>query len=493
VAIQENPKDQLISLFRETFGNIPETIMPIPGSGSNRMYFRLGNGSTTVIGAFNEDLKENMAFLSFTRTFLDHGLPVPAIHAESRNGACYLLDDLGDVTLFSFLQEQRARQAGSTAVPDGSAAFPKGVIPWYRQVLEWLPRFQTMAQPDYSVCYPRPAFDLQSMLWDLNYFKYYYLKLAGIPFDEQHLEDDFRAFAAFLLEARSDYFLYRDFQSRNIMLHQGAPWFIDYQGGRRGALQYDVASLLYDAKADIPEEVRTELVESYFESLASLGQADRQLFDRHYHAFVLIRILQAMGAYGFRGYYEKKVHFLQSIPYALNNLSILLNRPFLSGFPELRNVLEKMIMKGVPPAAETETLHGAPAENEGLTVLVTSFSFKNGLPEDPTANGGGFVFDCRALPNPGRYEEYREFTGRDAPVIAYLEKEQAVDAFLESVFKLTDQTILNYIARNFTHLMVSFGCTGGRHRSVYCAEQLAGRIREKYRVNVVVRHREQDG
>jgi aminoglycoside/choline kinase family phosphotransferase len=484
--------EKLKDLYLAAFGRKPERVEPIAGSGSNRQYYRLIGPGNSAIGAFNEDLKENRAFLSFTRTFLDQGLPVPGILAESQDGLRYLISDLGDQTLFGFLQQCRTEMfpenTASQHGESGNLPFPEKLVPVYKEVLAWLPGFQVSARPDYRLCYPRDAFDRQSMLWDLNYFKYHYLKLAGIAFDEQHLEDDFRVFTSFLLEAPSDFFMYRDFQSRNVMLYEGKPWFIDYQGGRRGALQYDLASLLYDAKADIPPVVRDELMESYLASLSGLMAVDRRQFLAHYPGFVLIRILQAMGAYGFRGYFEKKAHFLQSIPYALRNLSALIGQPFLNPVPELKRVIERMLFAGNPVAEAS----GADAPQGGLTILVVSFSYKKGLPVDPSTNGGGFIFDCRALPNPGRFEEYKTATGRDPSVIAFLSDQPGVGEFLSGSFKLVDQSINAYLERKFTHLMVGYGCTGGQHRSVYCAESLAAHLRQKFPVNVVLKHREQE-
>lgn len=486
-----NVSDRLLALYRDCFGVEPEIVSPIPGSGSNRQYLRIGTGQSTVIGAFNADIKENRAFVSFTRSFLAQGLPVPEILAESSDGICYLLRDLGDQTLFSLLQNQRTKDA----------AFPSSIVPLYQQVLEWLPRFQVEAKPDYKLCYPRSLFDRQSMLWDLNYFKYYYLKLAGIQFDEQHLENDFFAFTSFLLESPSDFFMYRDFQSRNVMVVDDRTWFIDYQGGRRGALQYDLVSLLYDAKADIPEEIRRELLEFYLQRVAKLIHLDREMFLKYYPAFILVRILQAMGAYGFRGYYEKKSHFLQSIPFALKNLLTIRNHSFLNNFPELCKVVDRMIERPVdtgPALTSSDTFRGIPAGNieqnnktEMLTVRIVSFSYKKGYPEDQDGNGGGFVFDCRALPNPGRYEEYKQVNGMDKPVIDFLNNESAVATFLSGVFSLIDHSVIEYQRRGFLRLTVSFGCTGGQHRSVYCAEALAMHLKQKYQINIDLSHREQ--
>jgi hypothetical protein len=401
--------------------------------------------------------------------------------------------------------------------------FPEEIRKAYREVIQWLPKFQ-QATPDYAKCYPRGAFDSQSMLWDLSYFKYYYLKLAGVAFNEQLLEDDFHTLTSFLLQAYGDFFMYRDFQSRNIMMHQGHPWFIDYQGGRKGALQYDIVSLLYDAKADIPPQMRDELLEYYLEQLDVNKMPGGQVFLKFFPAFVLIRILQALGAYGFRGYYQKKQHFLQSIPYALRNLELLMRKPLNVKLPELMKVLTQMIIMGqIPTGTELRTASGTPhpkpiknmlsstvypgpgkipepgngvTENdagreEHLTVSIHSFSYKKGLTVDTSGNGGGFIFDCRALPNPGRHEEYRDLTGKDREVIEYLQDEPDVAVFLNNVFTLVDQSVEIYIMRGFTHLMVSFGCTGGQHRSVYCAERLARHLKEKYSIRMLVTHREQ--
>jgi len=466
------------ALYRDVFGEQPEIMSPLPGSGSNRQYFRLGRKGDTLIGAYNADLKENQAFLSFSRTFSGQGLPVAGIHAESKDGLCYLLQDLGDLTLYGFLQSSRGTES----------KFPENAIPVYKKVLSYLPRFQVGSEPDYSKSYPRPAFDRQSMLWDLNYFKYYFLKLAGIPFDEQRLEDDFLSFTSFLLQASSGYFMYRDFQSRNVMLLEGKVWFIDYQGGRRGALQYDVASLLYDAKADIPEEIREELLGLYLDSLSEHISVDRPAFRKYYPGFVLIRIFQAMGAYGFRGFYEKKPHFLQSIPYALNNLSKHGDHEFLHDLPELKKVISLMInWKDLMEFRENSS---SPVNNADLTVSIHSFSYRNSFPSDSTPNGGGFVFDCRSLPNPGRMQQFKLLSGKDQEVIDFLTKEPEVDSFLSGVFSLVDQSVDNYILRGFTHLMVCFGCTGGQHRSVYCAETLGKHLREKYSLKVEVNHQE---
>ncbi|MCK4631037.1 MAG: phosphotransferase, partial [Bacteroidales bacterium] len=384
--------------------------------------------------------------------------------------------DLGDTTLYLFLLEQRINND-----------FPEDLLDIYKKVLSMLVKFQVKGGKglDFTKCFPRDSFDLQSMKWDMHYFKYYFLKLAQIPFNEQLLEDDFETFAHFLLEADRDYFLYRDFQSRNVMLIDNEPFFIDYQGGRKGALQYDLASLLYDAKADIPADTRKQLLLHYIEELQKEIEVDTDKFTSYYWGYVYIRIMQALGAYGFRGFYERKEHFLQSIPFAINNLEYLLNNVELPvKLPALTDAFHRLTKSGkLRKIADT---------GKQLTVMVNSFSFKRGIPVDESGHGGGFVFDCRAVENPGRYEEFRELTGKDNKVKEFLEAEKSMTRFLEDSCKLVDRSVENYLERGFTHLMISFGCTGGRHRSVYAAEKLMQYLKEKYNVRIMLRHREQE-
>jgi aminoglycoside/choline kinase family phosphotransferase len=461
-----------LSYIRET----PGAIIPLPGSGSYRSYCRIfRKDGSTVIGVSNADKKENLAFTAFSRHFRSCGLPVPEVLAEDIDQGIYLLNDLGDETLFSFLDTKRKDRSD----------FPEEALAWYRKVVEWLPQFQVKAGEglDYSLCYPRASFDRQSMMWDLSYFKYYFLKLAKVPFDEQLLEDDFNTLVDYLLKADGGYFMYRDFQSRNIMLHNNKTWFIDYQGGRKGPLQYDIASLLYDAKAAIPEKLREELLKEYLGHLNKLVPVDENDFTRFYYGFVLIRILQAFGAYGFRGYYENKPHFLQSIPHAMGNLKYLIDKLRLPpGIPVLAEILGKL--------TQNPLFNTVNRTQSNLTVTLSSFSYKKNIPADPSGNGGGFVFDCRSLPNPGRMEEFRPFTGKDRPVIDYLKREPEVDAFLNHVYGIVGQSVKRYIERDFTHLAVSFGCTGGQHRSVYCTEALAAHLKEKFPVKVEIVHTE---
>ncbi|MDP4281899.1 MAG: RNase adapter RapZ, partial [Bacteroidota bacterium] len=440
-------------------------------------YFRIQGTKESVVGVINDDRKENDAFLNFSIHFRAMRLPVPEILATHKEQNVYILQDLGDITLFSRLSALRKE----------GQAFPAEIVNIYKKAIEWLPRFQIIANRkfNYSKCYPRAAFDLQSMMWDLNYFKYYFLKLAHVGFDEQKLEDDFHGLTAFLMKADLKYFMYRDFQSRNIMLVNNQPWFIDYQGGRKGPLQYDIASLLYDAKADIPEIIRTELLETYLSETEKYIHFNRNEFLELYYGFVLIRILQALGAYGFRGFYENKPHFLQSIPYALKNIDTLLKEnKFPSQVPVLKDLFEKIVTN---PAFQDYR-----KKENNLLVTVTSFSYKKGIPEDHSGNGGGFTFDCRALPNPGRLEEFKTKTGIDREVVAYLIKEQAVRDFMNHSFALVDQSIRNYIDRGFTNLSVNFGCTGGQHRSVFFAGQLAQHLRQDLGVSVKLIHTEME-
>ncbi|MCX6306680.1 MAG: phosphotransferase [Bacteroidetes bacterium] len=507
-----NIEQHLINLFKGWSGKVPVSVMKLPGSGSYRSYYRLQAGSETVIGAHNDDIRENDAFIAFTSHFRKQGLPVPEILATDRENRTYLITDLGDTTLYQMLVQNRAREARErVSLPQGEvdALFPREVLEVYKKAIGWLPAFQVKAGAmlDYSVCYPRAAFDRQSMMWDLNYFKYYFLKLAKVPFDEQALEDDFAGLCDLLLAADADFFLFRDFQSRNIMVLNGEPWFIDYQGGRKGALQYDVASLLTDGKANIPMGVRQELLDFYLDSLEKIYPVDRRKFLELYQGFALIRILQALGAYGFRGYYENKPHFLQSIPFALHNLKFLRANNLIGfGLNTLMSVIDLMIDNPALYSQQIVELNTAiynknnklhienndePAEKK-LAVTIHSFSYKKVIPVDKTANGGGFVFDCRALPNPGRYEEFRKLNGKDQPVIDFLAKESAVEEFLGHVISLVDQSVTTYAGRGFDNLMVSFGCTGGQHRSVYCAEKLANHLKNKYKITVNLFHDEQE-
>jgi aminoglycoside/choline kinase family phosphotransferase len=469
-------EQQLILLFEKWAGEKALKITPLAQSGSDRKYYRMHSETKTALGVYNSDTKENLAFVEFSKHFLSQGMPVPQIYAEEVTQDIYLIEDLGDVTLFNFLSKEKEKEP-----------FTDKLKSIYLKVLAELPKFQIHAARnlDYSLCYPRSRFDKQSMMWDLNYFKYYFLKLAQIPFDEQALEDDYQLFTDYLLEAEQDYFLYRDFQSRNIMVKDDEVFFIDYQGGRRGALQYDLASLLYDAKAEIPQAVREELLEAYIANLQTHIPVDVDKFKKHFTAYVLIRIMQAMGAYGFRGFYEKKAHFLASIPPALNNLSLVLQQLDLPiKLPTLIPVLEQLV--------KSPKLQAIGANRSKLVVSINSFSFKRGVPVDESGHGGGFVFDCRALHNPGRYDEYKQLTGKDLKVIEFLDKEEDVKFFKEHIVAIVDQSVQKYLERKFDHLTINFGCTGGQHRSVYLAEFMTQYLKNKYNIKVITRHREQE-
>ncbi len=468
--------DVLKKLFEQHFHTAASRTKPLQGQlgGSGRKIIRLSGDKASAIGILYSMREENAAFLEFSRHFRRHGLPVPEIYGEDLSHGAYLEEDLGDTTLFEFLSNNRT---GENIAPQAVEA--------YRKVVAVLPRFQVEAGRDlnYDVCYPRDSFDRQSISWDLNYFKYYFLRLAGIPFNEQALEDDFDRLTNFLLTAPRDYFMYRDFQSRNIMLRDGQPFFLDYQGGRKGALQYDIASLLYDAKADLPPELREQLLNLYVEELNEYTDVKREAFLQYFYAYVYVRILQALGAYGFRGFYERKAHFLQSVPYALKNLRWLSHNVKLPiALPSLIEAFNSMLA--------SEKLQALASEADNLTVRIFSFSFHRGMPKDESGNGGGFVFDGRSLPNPGREERFKLLTGKDAPVIDYLNQQQSVHQFLASVMSLVDASVSEYQHRGFKSLMVSFGCTGGQHRSVFLAEQVAARLRGRSGVEVAVHHRE---
>ncbi|MBI5247423.1 MAG: phosphotransferase [Elusimicrobia bacterium] len=459
-------------LFRAKFGE-SASLVPVRAEGSNRRIYRLSGAGRTAIGVLNDDLKENRALIDFSKHFHKNGIPVPEFYGENANCSAYLEEDLGDLALFQFLSKKRT-----------AAGFPRDVVASYQDVVRWLPKIQIVAgkTADDKWCYPRKSFDRRSMLWDLNYFKYYFLTLGGIPFHEERLEEDFQVFAGYLLAAERKHLLLRDFQSRNVMLRDGKPYFIDYQGARRGALQYDIASLLYDAKADVPFELRDELLDLYIAEASKHAKIDKREFKKYFPGFVLIRIMQAMGAYGLRGFHEKKPLFLQSIPYAIRNIEhVLLTSGLPVEVPELMGVFKRLV--------GSSALRQFGSAKLKLTVRIQSFSYKKGMPKDDSGHGGGFVFDCRCLPNPGRLVEFKASSGLDAPVVAFLSKEDAVDRWARSAFSLVDQTVEDYGRRNFTDLFVAFGCTGGQHRSVYLAERLAKHLRDQG-VSAVVAHRE---
>ncbi len=467
--MKKNIEQSIVNLFEESTGDQLVRTELIPPSGSYRQYIRLIGEKETVMGVYNADKKENNAFITFSRHFKSKGLPVPTILAVDDSLDIYLQDDFGDTMLFDYIQDER----------EGDH-FPDSLILILKKTIKELIRFQIEGGKglDYSKAYPRAAFDKQSMMWDLNYFKYYFLKLAKVPFDEQLLEDDYLKFIDYLLQAPDDYFLYRDFQSRNVMLKDGEPKFIDYQGGRKGALPYDLASLLYDAKADFPQTVRDELLAYYLDELSSYKQVDIKAFKTYYYGYVLIRKMQAMGAFGFRGFYEKKVHFLQSIPYALRDLrEVLPHLNFSVKLPELLAALNRV--------CESEFLNSVGLVDEDkLKVSIQSFSYRRGF----LANG--FVFDCRMIDDPVDDNRFEENHFKPEFLSSFFTEGTGMPAFLKSVCHTVDFAIERSRKQNAKQLEVSFGCVGGQHRSVYAAEYLAKYIEGKYDIEIDLKHLE---
>lgn len=461
----------LAQLYQSYTGEAPTSIEPLPGAGSNRKYFRL-KGKESLIGVYGTSTEENRAFIYMARHFSQKGLPVPRILAEAPDQSAYLQDDLGDTSLFQLIKQ--GRESGNFSDEETNIL---------KQTIRLLPQiqFEGSKDMDFSYCYPQARFNRRSVLWDLNYFKYCFLKATGLEFQENLLEDDFERMADTLLQIEPQVFMYRDFQSRNIMIREEKPYFIDFQGGRKGPFYYDVASFLWQAKANYPDSLRQELLDEYLDALRPYHAIDKEQFLTTLRHFVLFRTLQVLGAYGFRGYFEKKAHFIQSVPYAIENLRQLLETDFPE-YPYLCLMLRKL----------TELPQFASIRNRRkLTVRVMSFSYKKGIPEDPSGNGGGYVFDCRAVHNPGKYEQYKQLTGRDKPVIDFLEQDGEILQFLEHVDALADAHVQRFLERGFTNLSICFGCTGGQHRSVYSAEHVAHHLNEKFGVRIRLILREQ--
>ena len=455
--------EELKKLYCTYTGHEPEAIEELPSSGSNRRYFRL-TGTPTLIGVSGTSLEENQAFLYMADHFRKKGLPVPQVVAKSDNDAFYLQEDLGDTLLFNAIEKGRK-----------TSVFDEEEKQLLRKTMHLLPAVQFSGADgmDFSYCYPQSEFNSRSILWDLNYFKYCFLKATGMEFQEDRLEDDFQKMTDVLMRSSSATFMYRDFQSRNVMIKEGEPWLIDFQGGRKGPVYYDVASFLWQAKANYPESLRKELLKEYLDSLCKYQPVDEKYFYAQLRHFVLFRTMQVLGAYGFRGYFEKKPHFIQSVPFAIENLRQLLQEPYPE-YPYLCHVLKEL------------------TELKQFIVKVTSFAYKKGIPEDSSGNGGGFVFDCRAVNNPGKYDRYKPFTGLDKPVIRFLEDDGEITTFLEHVYGLVDASVKRYMERGFTNLSICFGCTGGQHRSVYSAQHLAEHLNQKFGVQVNLMHREQN-
>lgn len=464
--------ERLASLYKSHTGAEPDKITELPASGSNRRYFRV-EGSPTLIGVIGTCREENEAFLYMAEHFANHNIPVPRVVAVAPDRMAYLQEDLGDTLLFSAIEKGRLTRSFS--------ADERKLL---TDTIRLLPDIQFMGAVgmDFSKCYPAAEFDTRSIMWDLNYFKYCFLKATGLDFSEDRLEDDFQALAEVLMRSKSSTFMYRDFQSRNVMIKDGRPWFIDFQGGRKGPYFYDVASFLWQAKANFPDGLRQELIREYIDALKKYKPVDEEYFQEQLRHFVLFRTLQVLGAYGYRGYFEKKPHFLQSVPFALANLRAILTKPFVE-YPYLDSMLRQLVdMKQFTDELEKRT----------LTVKVVSFAYKKGIPNDTSGNGGGFVFDCRAVNNPGKYERYKPFTGLDAQVIKFLEDDGEITTFLDHCYALVDASVRRYIDRGFTNLMICFGCTGGQHRSVYSAQHMAEHIHRKFNVKVELFHREQN-
>ncbi len=500
---------QLAELFKHWSGEEPVNIEQLPGAGSNRAYYRLTrtNGNT-VVGVIGTSRDEDHAFISLAKHFEKRRLPVPHVLAVSDDELRYLQQDLGSRSLYDAIRG--GREAGGR--------YNQQEKELLRQTIRELPNIQIRGARglDWSCCYPQPAFNADSVLFDLNYFKYCFLKPTDLDFHELKLEANFRLFAKDLTAERATAFLYRDFQARNVMLSSNdKPYFIDFQGGRKGPYYYDLASFLWQASARYPDRLRNELIDEYYDSLKNYTEVpSMQHFTERLHLFVLFRTLQVLGAYGFRGYFERKKHFIESIPPAIENLRQLLRENDFP-YPYLVEMLQRLTeLPQFAPQVETVAKRAdgykttdtniyeanpkdGPAtfskyDGKGpLVVRVYSFSYHKGIPQDESGNGGGYVFDCRSTHNPGRYEPYKQLTGLDEPVIRFLEDDGEILTFLDSVYRLADAHVARYIQRGFTSLMFSFGCTGGQHRSVYSAQHLAEHIHQKFGIEVRICHREQ--
>ncbi|MBO5659839.1 MAG: phosphotransferase [Bacteroidaceae bacterium] len=501
--------EQLKLLYKETKGDLPVVCEELPGAGSNRKYYRLrANDGSSLIGVVGTSRDENHAFCYLVRHFKELHLPVPALIAQSPDGLRYLQTDLGDVSLFDALK--RGRDAGGR--------YNKRECELLFKTIAALPEIQIKGGRglDYSQCYPQEELDEVNVLFDLNYFKYCFLKATGLDFHELKLEAAFQLMAHDIAAIPQKSFMYRDFQARNVMLDaDGNPFFIDFQGGRKGPVQYDVASFLWQASAKYNDVLRQELIQVYIDNLKQYVEVNEKKFRENLQLCVLFRLLQVLGAYGFRGYFERKKHFLESIPPAMQNIRDLLEHGGCP-YPYLREILAQLVSLpqfALEPEARIERTDGykttapnpykshisdGPAtfskyDGKGpLVVRVYSFSYAKGIPLDDSGNGGGYVFDCRSTHNPGRYEPYKKLTGLDEPVIRFLEDDGEILSFLESVYRLADAHVQRYLQRGFTNLMFCFGCTGGQHRSVYSAQHLAQHIHSKFGIEVRVCHREQN-
>jgi aminoglycoside/choline kinase family phosphotransferase len=462
-----------------TYSRYPITALDvIPQSGSNRIYFRIRTEERTYIATYNDNIRENRTFIYFSRHFRDRGCPVPEIYFVNDAGTIYFQEDFGDRSLLAELEKQGHNGA---------------VLDLFRQSLAQLARLQIRGDEglDYSRTITSREFGKQAILSDLLYFKYYFLDTLQIPYDKERLIDDFEGLSGYLTRADHKYFLFRDFQSRNILLKDGQVHFIDFQGGMKGALQYDVASLLWQAKAELSDAWKDTLLEYYMDCVDNLlgKKIDRKSFVAQYNGYVLIRLLQVLGAYGFRGLFERKAHFLISIPLALRNLKwFVYHRQTGLDLPEFDRLLNLVVHDDVIGRFEPVQADS----NTPLVIHIRSFSYRKAIPADDSGNGGGFVFDCRGILNPGRIEAFKTQTGRDKPVRDFLEQQTRMPEFLNGAYNIIDISVEDYIKRGFSSLCISFGCTGGQHRSVYAAEALARHLRNKYHVKIDLHHIEQE-
>lgn len=467
--------EQLKDLYTQYYGVQPTSVQPLTAAGSGRRYYRLQAGGTALVGVVGESEEENRAFITLSHHLASVGIPVPRVVAVSDDKLRYLQTDLGNTSLYDALAACRK-----------SGEWDEEAYSLLADTMRTLARTQVEGDRglDYSVCYPTASFDERAIMYDLNYFKYCFLKAVGVTFHENKLQDDLELMATHLLTAEPKGLLYRDFQSRNVMVVEGKPYFIDFQGARYGAVHYDVASFLWQARAQYPAGLRQRLVDEYIKALKSYyPNIDIKHFKDTLNLYVLFRTLQVLGAYGFRGYFERKELFLQSIPQAIENLRELLAQGIASPYPHLQATLQAVCDLPRFQPADTRT---------HLRVTVYSFSFKKGLPTDDSGNGGGYIFDCRATHNPGRYDEYKQLTGLDTPVKEFLEKDGEILTFLDHAYALVDSSVERYLERGFTNLQVSFGCTGGQHRSVYSAQAMAEHLQQKYNVEVLLIHRERN-
>ena len=471
--------ETIASVYTQWKGEEAETIDVLPQSGSERRYFRLHGKGGSVIGTYGANIKENESFIYFSDHFHKKGLPIANILAVNDEMTAYIQEDFGDISLLNKLE---------------SLGFCDEVYNLFKLSLTELARLQITGDSglDYDKCLTNKEFGKQAIMADLLYFKYYFLDALRKPYDKQKLIDDFEALSNYLTHTEFKYFMFRDFQSRNILVsEEGNVHFIDYQGGMKGAPQYDVASMLWQARANLPDDWKNKLLEDYMNEFESLIDAplDRAIFRSQYNGYVLIRLLQVLGAYGFRGLFERKAQFLTSIPLALRNLSDFFQHQSLGiAVPEFRKVLNMCVADDI---IEQFTPTQA-TEKTPLVVKICSFSYRKEMPTDESGNGGGFVFDCRGVLNPGRYDEYKTSHGRDKSVKDFLEQQTKMPEFLNSVFDIVDITVEEYIKRDFESLMVSFGCTGGQHRSVYAADALARHLRNKFKVKIELKHHVQD-